>query len=69
MTSNPDSTLDAYLKGSVRVGRKISDGRYGSFELAFEEQFILSEKTHERMADELAEKVRAKLIEWEAIRP
>lgn len=51
------------------MGRKVSDGHYGSFELAFEEQFILSEKTHEQMADELAEKVRAKLIEWEAIRP
>lgn len=55
------------LKGSVSVGRKVGMLRYGSMSLKFTEEFYLGETTHEEVADALAEKVRAKLKEWNVI--
>lgn len=37
---------------------------YGSFVLEYEEDFLLSEHTHEEVADRLVERVRLKLQEW-----
>jgi hypothetical protein len=57
-----------FLKGSVRVGRKIGMPNYGSFTLEFEEDFLLCETTHEAVADRLVEKIKQKLQAWGAVR-
>jgi hypothetical protein len=40
----------------------------GSFNLEFTEEFDLSERSHEAVADELAERVRQKLTDWGVVR-
>lgn len=64
-------TLDQYrepLKGSVTVGRKVGMPNYGSLNLEYTQEFFQDKDSHERIADELAEKVKQKLAEWGAVK-
>ncbi len=64
-------TLDDYrppLKGSVTVGRKVGMPNYGSLTLEYTDEFYHDKDSHDRLADELAEKVKQKLTEWGAVK-
>jgi hypothetical protein len=52
------------LKGSVSVRRQVpfAGVRYSNIGLEFSEEFILGERTHEGVTDELLQKLRDKMI-------